>query len=108
MNENAILAAAMAVMQEDVCGFTFNEERVFCDDARVPDEYRQGTCSCKKSARAAVTAYQAATPGAVAWLCEHESGSFAITSKYGSEHFAKTNYTVTPLFAHPNDGPQNN
>jgi hypothetical protein len=49
-------AASRAAMVDNVCGCTLETgERVFCDDYRIPAEFRND-CSCKSMAAAAIQA----------------------------------------------------
>jgi hypothetical protein len=47
---------ARAIMEDDGCGLTYECQRVFCDDSRLPADVRHSKCACNSGADAALSA----------------------------------------------------
>jgi hypothetical protein len=59
LDQKALEAAQRAYMLASHCGLSLGHERVFCDDARLPDSVRCSPedCSCRCGASLALEAY---------------------------------------------------
>ena len=69
MTDKRIEAAQIAIRDADGCGLSLTfkgcetslcDNRVFCDDPRLPSDERQKTCECKVQGIAAINAYEKA------------------------------------------------